>query len=159
MEATPRSEEGVDGVTRERTLGVVAACVAFMLAAAATGLVLFHNVQGPPRSTWNDYRETARGLSVAVSAEGCSRVLGADVVERDRAVRVTLVVERELPWYGYCASRSTADRVRVDLDQPLAGRQVVDGACLERERRARPCIREKQAAKQRTGTAVLTSNR
>ena len=51
-----------------RTLGVLAACLAFMLAAAAAGLVLFHTVQGPPGSTWSDYRATARGLAVGVSA-------------------------------------------------------------------------------------------
>jgi hypothetical protein len=149
----------VDGVSSGRTLGVLAACLAFMLAAAATGLVLVHTVQGPPGSTWNDYRVTARGLAVAFSAEGCSRIAGADVDERDGQVRVTLVMERDLPWYGYCASRSTAQQVRVALDRPLGNRRVLDGACLGEERRARACVRDEVAATQRSGTAVSTSAR
>jgi hypothetical protein len=142
-----------------RTLGVLAACVAFMMAAAAAGLVLFHSVQGPPGSTWNDYRVTARGVAVAVSAEGCSRVTGTDVAERGGQVRVTLVMERDLPWYGYCASRSVAQQVRVQLDRPLGTRRVVDGACLEEDPRTRACVREERAVTQRTGTAVVTSSR
>jgi hypothetical protein len=130
-----------------------------MLAAAGAGLVLFHTVQGPPGSTWRDYRVTARGLAVGVSAEGCSRITGADVDERVGQVRVTLVVERDLPWYGYCASRSTAESVRVALDRPLGGRRVVDGACLDEEQRRRACVREERTGAHRAGTAVATSSR
>lgn len=163
MEGTPGIGRGVDGVGTGRTLGVLAACVAFMLAAAAAGLVLFHNLQGPPGSTWNDYRVTAHGLAVGISGEGCSRVTGADVTERGGQVRVTLVMERDLPWYGYCASRSVAQQVRVQLDRPLGDRRVVDGSCLDEEERPRACVREEQASQrattQRVGTAVTTSSR
>jgi hypothetical protein len=130
-----------------------------MLAAAGAGLVLFHTVQGPPGSTWNDYRVTGRGLAVAFSAEGCSRITGADVDERDGQVRVTLVMERDLPWYGYCASRSTAQQVRIALDRPLGNRRVLDGACLDEEQLTRACVREETATTQRVETAVTTSAR
>jgi hypothetical protein len=148
----------VDGVGTERTLGVLAACVAFLMAAVAAGLILFHTVQGPPGSTWNDYRVTSRGLAVAVSAKGCAEVTGADVAERKGRVHVTLLMERELPWYGYCASRMAAETFRVELDRPLGDRRVYDGACLVEEQRTRPCLREERGPG-RPGTAVMTSSR
>jgi hypothetical protein len=149
----------VDGVENGRTLGVLAACLAFMLAAAGAGLVLFHTVQGPPGSTWNDYRVTARGLAVAVSAEGCSRITDADVEETDGLVRVTLVMERDLPWYGYCASKSAGERVRVPLSSPLGDRRVLDGACLDEEQRRTACVREERTSTQRSGIAVTAGDR
>lgn len=158
MEQTPGHGRGVDRVGMGRTLGVLAACAAFLLAAAGAGLVLFHSVQGAPGSTWNDYRETSRGLSVDFAAEGCARLARADVDERDERVLVTLVLERDLPWYGYCSTHSTLKRVRVQLDRPLGDRQVVDGSCLREKRERRACLREARAGDRAPGVAMVTAS-
>ena len=65
------------------------------------------------------YREQTRELSMGVSS--CRADVEAEVVETATEVRVTVTATGGL-------AEDCADGLEVQLDQPLDGRQVVDGA-------------------------------
>ena len=66
------------------------------------------------------YREPTRTLSVGVNS--CHADLEADVVETASRVTVTVTAT------GGAGDLDCSDVLEVQLDQPLDGRQVVDGA-------------------------------
>lgn len=67
-----------------------------------------------------EYREQTRTLGVGVNS--CHADLEAEVVETATEVRVTVTAT------GGSADLDCSDTLDVQLDRPLDGRQVVDGA-------------------------------
>jgi hypothetical protein len=107
--------------------GVLAGAVLAVLAAVLAGI--FYAGRSIP---WS-YASSDDGSLVRVEYTGgeCDRGDSAEVDETATTVTITVRV-RELPWES-CGDVGRTASVEVSLDAPLAGRQLIDGACLSGE--------------------------